>query len=94
MRLMPVKQAQARFMGALGDASLSSIALLTFKKDRSVALERDAAGAWELVEDGFERARIPLPADGAGKRLVKDAFKREFPRSNKLYLTEIKTSAS
>ena len=88
MRLMPVKQAQARFMGALGDASLGSITLLTFTKDRSVALERDAAGTGELVEDGFERARTPLPAGSMGKRLVKDAFKREFPRSNKLYVDE------
>ena len=88
MRLMPAKQAQARLMSAPGDAGLRALALLTFKKDRSVALERDAEGAWELFEDSFERARTPLPAGGAGKRLVKDAFKREFPRSNKLYVDE------
>ena len=57
MRLMPAKQAQARLMSAPGDAGLRALALLTFKKDRSVALARDAEGAWELFEDGFERAR-------------------------------------
>ena len=29
-----------------------------------------------------------LPPGAAGKRLLKDAFKREFPRSANAYLTE------
>ncbi len=88
MRLMPVKQAQAKLMGAPADAGLRALSLLSFKKDRALALERDAEGRWELVEDGFEHARAPLPAGAAGKRAIRDAFRREFPRSNKLYVDE------
>ena len=41
-----------------------------------------------LIEAGFEKDRSPLPPGAAGKRLLKDAFKREFPRSANAYLTE------
>ena len=66
---------------------LKSLTLATFKKDRSLTLERDGEG-WMLIEDGFEKDRSPLPPGAAGKRLLKDAFKREFPRSANAYLTE------
>lgn len=65
MKLVPVKQAQAKFFNAPADKGLKSLTLATFKKDRS-----------------------PLSPGAAGKRLLKDAFKREFPRSANAYLTE------
>ena len=43
-----------------------------------------------LIEDGFEKDRSPLPPGAAGKRLLKDAFKREFPRSANAYLAEVR----
>ena len=87
MKLVPVKQAQAKFFNAPADKGLKSLTLATFKKDRSLILERDGEG-WMLIEDGFEKDRSPLPPGAAGKRLLKDAFKREFPRSANAYLTE------
>lgn len=91
MKLVAVKQAQARFLNARADAGLRSLALATFKKDRSVALEREGEGeGWVLVERGFRNSREPVPPGAAGKRLLKEAFKREFPRSAKAYLAEVR----
>lgn len=87
MKLVPVKQAQAKLFNAPADKGLKSLTLATFKKDRSLTLERDGEG-WMLIEDGFEKDRSPLPPGAAGKRLLKDAFKRKFPRSANAYLTE------
>ena len=87
MKLVPVKQAQAKFFNAPADKGLKSLTLATFKKDRFLTLERDEEG-WMLIEDGFEKDRSPLPPGAAGKRLLKEAIKREFPRSANAYLTE------
>lgn len=89
MKLMPIKQAQAKWLNALADKGLRSLTLSTFKKDRSVALEREGDG-WMLAEDGFVHVRTPLPAGPAAKRLAKEAFKREFPRSTRAYVTEVR----
>lgn len=87
MKLMPIKQAQAKLFNATADKGLQSITLSTFKKDRSMTLRREEDG-WVLVEEGFETACVPVDAGAKGKRLVKDAFKREFPRSTRAYVTE------
>ena len=89
MQLAPVKQAQAKLFNAPADKGLKSLPLATFKKDRSLTLERDGEG-WLLVEDGFEKSRSPLPPGAAGKRMLKEAFKREFPRSANAYLAEVR----
>lgn len=90
MKLMPIKQAQAKFFNATSDKGLQAITLYTFKKDRSVTLEREENG-WVLIENGFENDRVALisPKD---KRLVKEAFKREFPRSTRAYVSERRVS--
>lgn len=89
MRLMPIKQAQAKLFNAVSDKRLQAISLHTFKKDRSVALQREGDG-WTLTEKGFEADRITLPKGTEGKRLVKEAFKREFPRSTRAYVEEVR----
>ena len=87
MKLMPIKQAQAKLANATADKGLASITLHTFKKDRSLTLRREGGG-WLLEESGFEESSTPLPAGAAGKRMVKEAFKREFPHSTRAYVTE------
>ena len=87
MKLVPLKQAQAKLLNVMADERIRTLALATFKKDRSLTLRRTEEG-WELEERGFANAVMPLAAGPAGKRLIKEAFKREFPRSNKLYLSE------
>lgn len=61
---------------------------------RRTAPKRDARRAQEKGRNAYKSATLPLSPNAAGKHLIKEAFKREFPRSNKLYLMEIKTSAS
>mgnify|MGYP002231279513 CR=1 FL=1 len=51
MKLVPVKQAQAKLFNAPADKGLKSLTLATFKKDRSLTLERDGGG-WLLVGTG------------------------------------------
>lgn len=91
MKLMPIKQAQAKLLNAAADKGLREIKLSTFKKDRSITLHREGEG-WVLAEEGFEAASMLLPAGAKGKRLVKEAFKREFPRSTRAYLSESRYS--
>lgn len=87
MKLVPLKQAQAKLLNAMADQRIRSLTLTTFKKDRSITL-RHGEGGWELEEQGFASAVTPLVTGPVGKRFIKEAFKREFPRSNKLYLSE------
>lgn len=89
MKLVPVKQAQARLFNAMADKGLRSLTLSTFKKDRSLTLRHEGDG-WVLAEEGFQRCTMPVPAGAAGKRLLKEAFKREFPRSANAYLAELR----
>lgn len=93
MKLIPIKQAQAKLLNATADKNLQMIALSTFKKDRSITLQREqkeGQSGWLLIEDGFERLRTELEPGANGKRLVKEAFKREFPRSTRAYITEVR----
>lgn len=89
MKLMPIKQAQAKLANAMADKGLRELSLATFKKDRSLTLRREADG-WMLLEEGFQSALIPIAPDAQGKRLVKEAFKREFPRSTRAYVAEVR----
>lgn len=65
MKLVPVKQAQAKFFNAPADKGLKSLTLATFKKDRSLILERDGEG-WSSSRTASRRAALPcrraLPA--------------------------------
>lgn len=115
MKLMPIKQAQAKLFNAMSDKTLKAITLYTFKKDRSISLQRTEANSsdadreneatgkttrkandnhssentWILTEQGFESDRLILTAGSKDKRLIKEAFKREFPRSTRAYVAEI-----
>lgn len=89
MKLMPIKQAQAKLFNATADKGLQAFTLSTFKKDRSITLQHDGDG-WVMLEEGFQHNRTPLLPGAKGKRTVKEAFKREFPRSTKAYVTEMR----
>lgn len=87
MRLMSAKQAQAKLMNAAANKGHRSVSLFTFKRDRSVSLHHDENG-WVLEEHGFEDSSTVFSGKRPDKRLLKAAFKREFPRSNKIYFSE------
>ena len=59
--------------------------LRTYKRDRSVAVVRLGADAFEVREDGFEQKTHLSDFKGL-KKLLKKLLKREFPRSRKIRL--------
>lgn len=86
MRLVPFKQGVATALGLCARGAEGEVKLLTFKKDRSVAV-RAREGSVRLEEEGFEDTLLVLEAGPAAKRAVREAIGREFPRSNKVYLS-------
>ena len=60
MKLVPVKQAQAKVFNAPADKGLKSLTLATFKKDRSLTLERDGEGCALTSSSHSVRRRKPL----------------------------------
>lgn len=88
MKLVPIKQAQTMLMNTTARRGApTALRLCTFKKDRWLQLEPTAQG-WNLVEHGYVNATTPLPSGRDAKRLLKEAFEREFSRSNKAYVEE------
>lgn len=64
----------------------ATLELLTFKRDRGVALRR-IGGRIEIREFGFRDETTLVDAGGLKKHL-RTVLKREFPRSNKVHLRE------
>lgn len=85
MKLVPLRQAQVRYMNFMGQKQADCLKLLTYKKDRSVMLRKEQ-GQWMLEESGYKNQKVPV--DNTSKKLLKEAFAREFPRSTRLYMQE------
>lgn len=86
MKLVSLRQANTKWMNALRAKNFESIILYTFKKDRSIRLEKTDEG-FVLSEAGYLNQKVLLdPADA--KKQLKDAFAREFPRSSRIYMQE------
>lgn len=85
MRLVPLKQGVATVLGLCAKGAEGTVRLLTFKKDRLVAVSAHE-GLVRLEEEGFERISLAFGAGPVAKRAVREAIQREFPRSNKVYL--------
>lgn len=62
--------------------------LRTFKRDRSVAIRRTGTDSYEVMEDGFDKARFTSDIKGM-KKLLKNLLKKEFPRSNKIRVYDL-----
>ncbi|MDD3312600.1 hypothetical protein [Pseudodesulfovibrio sp.] len=64
------------------------LALLTYKRDRSVTVIRLDVNRYEVRENGF--AKTTKETDQVGlKGLLRTLLKREFPRSNKIRVREL-----
>lgn len=86
MKLIPLRQAQVVWMNASKNRKLASLMLYTFKKDRWIKLENREEGL-VLCEKGYRDQETVL--DGKeDKKLLKEAFAREFPRSTRIYLQQ------
>ncbi len=86
MKMIPLRQAQVKYMNAPKAKNFTGLKLLTFKKDRFVAIIPKEDGL-HLIESGYLNQDILLDAKEF-KKQMKDAFNREFPRSSRLYLDE------
>ena len=61
------------------------IELLSYKRNRGIAIIKKKNGFQELREHGYEEQAFELPDDQLAKEL-KTMIKREFPRSKKVRL--------
>ena len=90
MREIPIKQAQAVLKRVVKETANQRTRLLTKKKDRSLIVAT-GDGTLTLVEQGYVNARQTYHLAGrAAKHAVTTAFKREFPRSHRVYLSQTK----
>ncbi|MDF7664259.1 hypothetical protein PT282_06245 [Bifidobacterium sp. ESL0763] len=94
MRLIPVKQALSMMENATpAKSQYRRITFLTAKKDRSLCLEHDEHGL-VLHEQGYRDESTAFTSDKHDahecKHAIKQAFKREFPRSHKVYCATVK----
>lgn len=86
MKLIPLRQAQVLWMNAPKNKKLESLSLYTFKKDRFVKLEK-RDGTLLLSEKGYVNQETALGGKD-DKKLLKEAFAREFPRSTRIYVQQ------
>jgi hypothetical protein len=64
--------------------------LRTYKRDRSVAVVRQGADAFEIRQDGFGKKTHQSDLKGL-KKLLKKLLKQKFPRSRKIRLYPLPT---
>ncbi|MBC8316391.1 MAG: hypothetical protein H8E41_00695 [Desulfobulbaceae bacterium] len=61
--------------------------LKTYKRDRGVTIIKLAADQLKIIEDGFDKNEIIIPVAKL-KKTLRTLLKKEFPRSNKVRLSE------
>lgn len=90
MREIPIKQARAILKQALKGRTNQKVVLLTKKKDRSLTVVVQN-GELTLIEQGYVNDTCVYQlGDGQAKHELTGAFKREFPRSHQLYVSQVK----
>ncbi len=89
MRMISLKQATHLLKKLPKTKGRKKLVLLTRKKDRSLTIEIKKANLI-LTEQGYENSTqaFPLASRGA-KHVLLAAFKREFPRSHRVYINLI-----
>lgn len=90
MREIPIKQARAILKQALKGRINQRVVLFTKKKDRSLTVViKDEK--MTLIEQGYiDETRVYRLGDSQAKHELTSAFKREFPRSHQLYMSQVK----
>lgn len=90
MREIPIKQARAILKQVLKGRANQRVALFTKKKDRSLTVAIQD-GELTLTEQGYVNDTcVYRLGDGQAKHELASAFKREFPRSHQLYVSQVK----
>lgn len=70
---------------ALGLEEGQVLRIASYKRDRWIELRRAGADSFHLTEHGFTCTEHEI-ATKQLRKLLKNLFKREFPRSNKLHV--------
>ena len=78
--VMPLIDKQLKTM-----ATKEVVHFKTFKKDRGFILYRQDSELFQLIEHGFKNTSFSGDADKI-KKQAKKTLKREFPRSNKVWV--------
>ncbi len=87
--MIDISQAVNTVMRRMKKASPGSgIMLLTYKKDRHVAITLTDSGRLMVEEHGFEEQKFEIEQK-ALKKTLKTLLKREFPRSRKVHIKSI-----
>ncbi|GAA0038792.1 hypothetical protein [Lactobacillus amylovorus] len=88
MREIPIKQVKSLIKQLLKSKEPKCVVLLTKKKDRLLTIEVDS-GQMKLTEQGYENTVNTFAiADNVARHAFTAAFKREFPRSHQVYVSE------
>lgn len=88
MREIPIKQVKSLIKQLLKSKESKRVVLLTKKKDRSLTIEVDGE-QMKLTEQGYKNTTVTFPiANNAAKHAFTTAFKREFPRSHQVYVSQ------
>ncbi|MDR6938715.1 hypothetical protein [Arcanobacterium hippocoleae] len=88
MKAMPLKQAQARLYATAQRGQNAAVTVYTWKQDRWVEVTYKDDGRIILREHGYRNETSTFDQAHQLKRALKDACAREFPRSNKVHVSE------
>lgn len=93
MALVPIQTLRTQVMRVLRRTEPpAGIELLSYKRDRGIAVFPDGKGRFRVVEKGFAVQELVVGDDELG-RVLKTMFKREFPRSRKVRLVRLASPA-
>lgn len=86
MKQVPLKQGET-MLYAVAQRRAGAVTLLTWKKDRSVSVSASETEI-TLVESGYEHLEKTFTSPHDLKPALREACRREFPRSNRLYVAQ------
>lgn len=87
MRMLALAQAQSTALAFVHHRRTGRLVFFTAKKDRSVSLLGTPLTV-TVEETGYSHDVQQFSSDdAAAKRAIKAAFKREFPRSHRVYIS-------
>ena len=84
MKLIALRQAVTLAMNCRISKGSSVMEFLTFKRDRGLEVRTSSTG-FTIKEHGFEASEQSFSSHTEFKKALKEAFKREFPRSHEVY---------
>ena len=90
MREIPIKQARAILKQALKGRINQRVVLFTKKKDRSLTVVIKDEKMTSIEQGYIDETRVYRLGDSQAKHELTSAFKREFPRSHQLYMSQVK----